>query len=119
MRRRRGLLLLAGLLLCGCAAQTPAERMASDIADCRRHAAEGPGGPSPVVASSLLGGNVRTSNARTRSSLQESLEATAQHVSQREIIYRNCLQVRGYAMPRDDIPLNPDTVGGIQAPSPV
>jgi len=120
MRQGRGLILLAGLLLCGCAVRTPAERMAGDIADCRRHAAEGPGGPSSVVGDTPLAGNVRNSLARTRTGLQQSLTATGPHVSQREIIYRSCLQDRGYAMPHNDIPLDPDTVGRRdQTPNPV
>ena len=108
MLRASVLAVLAGTAFCGCVAPvTPAERLAADVANCRRHAIQGPGGPSSVVGDRAVRGGVLNRNNGWDLQTPENAE------SQREAIYRECLENRGYALPRGgERPVDPDTIGG-------
>jgi hypothetical protein len=107
--RWSGVLLLAGIVLCGCATpKTPDERLAADIAVCQRHAAEGPGGPSGAVGE-RNSGTLNPANVQKLSHLRPSQ-------SLREGVYWDCLQQRGYSVRRDNHRLvHPDAIGAMES----
>ena len=108
--------MLAGTALSGCAVPgTPAERLASDLAVCRRHAAEGPGGPSPFVGGRA--GNGGTLNRQNAFGLVTLAASAAERINQWQSVFRDCLEQRGYILPREtNRPVDPDAVGGDSAP---
>lgn len=108
MLRASVLAILAGTALCGCAATvTPAQKLTSDLAVCRRHAIQGPGGPSSLVGDRSL------RNATLNRNTVSNLSSPSVTESERESVYRECLETRGHSLPRgNDRPADPDTIGG-------
>jgi hypothetical protein len=106
MRHAPAILLLAGMVLCGCSvAQSPSERLAADVAVCQRHAKEGPGGPSAMV-----GGRNYVSPRLNRAGLWE-MPNTGSTVSP-ETVYRECLELRGHPVSSNRlVPVNPNAIG--------
>src|SRR5690349_19547133 len=100
--RRMLPLALAAAALGGCA--LPYNQVADDMAVCRRHAEQGPGGPSPMVGSGSF------------ASFMIAHRGPAQRVSVKEAVYLDCMRVRGYGMPETQEPVDPQRVG-TQSPS--
>ena len=107
------------LALSGCAAPESADRVAWDAANCRRHAMEGPGGPSQQVSSSL---GVSTPNRNSRRSNTVALAASALlagrdpamlAASARESVYWDCMRVRGHSVTAPGRPLDPERIGAL------
>lgn len=117
MRALAGLAVL--LALGGCAVPQGAERMAWDAANCRRHALEGPGGPSQQVSSSL-GVSTPNRNSRrgnTAAAPAGTLLASRDHdpalqtAMTMQSAYWDCMRVRGYPMPGPGQPLSQHLLG--------
>ena len=102
--RRMLPLVLAAAALAGCA--LPYNQVADDMAVCRRHAEQGPGGPSEMVGSGSF------------ASLMVSHTATGKRITLKEAVYLDCLRVRGYGMPGTQEPVDPQRVGTQSPPHP-
>jgi len=113
-------LLLAGLLvtLGGCAVPQGPERLAADVANCRRHAEQGPGGPSRMVSNGL--GLMPASRRRATIAVTAVLTQRDRDVdrelaafSSKEAVYWDCMRVRGYSISMPGRPLVPERIGAL------
>jgi hypothetical protein len=119
MRALAGLAVL--LVLGGCAEPQGADRVAWDAANCRRHALEGPGGPSQVVGSSFGSSSPARSSRRNNTAAgaasamlsPRDRDPALQTASAKESVYWDCMRVRGHAITAPGRPLDPDRIGAL------